>query len=266
MISKQWEEFYFSHEVQLQKNYPGIQFSYFSRDIKDILVNQQDVEKIKHDLLEGVPLAVMMGFSEFYYNKFFVNTDVLIPRPETEYMVDLLVNEFKGKVKNVLDVGTGSGVILLSLLAHGVGQKGEGVDISLAALKVAEINAENLNLKNKVKLYKSDRLTEVNDMFDLIVSNPPYIKAISHRSLVHDSVDKHEPHEALYLPDDYYHFWFEDFFQQVRSQLNGTFMMEGHELELDEQAKILNNLGFQNVQVLNDLTGTKRYLKGMYNP
>ena len=230
------------------------------------MANSKDsIEDIQNKLLDGVPLATLMGFSEFYYNKFFVNEDVLIPRPETEYMIDLLVKEFKGKVKKVLDVGTGSGVIILSLLAHGVGESGEGVDICEKALAVAKINAQDLKLNQKLKLYKSDRLTAVESVFDLIVSNPPYIKAISHRDLVHDSVHKHEPHAALYLPDDYYHLWFEDFFQQVRSQLNGTFMMEGHELELEGQSKILKNLGFKNVQVIKDLTDRPRYLKAQYS-
>ena len=221
--------------------------------------------KLEEQFLKGTPLATLMGFSEFFGHRFYVDQHVLIPRPETEYMVDLLVQEFKGKVQRVLDVGTGSGVILLSLLDAGVGKAGVGVDISPEALRVAQINCQRLKLTSKASLLKSDRLTKVEGVFDLIVSNPPYIKASSHRSLVHESVDKHEPHQALYLPDDYYVLWFEDFFQEVRSHLNGTFMMEGHELELDEQAKMLGRLGFQNVLVLPDLTGTKRYVRARFS-
>lgn len=212
-------------------------------------------------------MATLMGFAEFYHNRYYVDQHVLIPRPETEYMVDLLVNEFKGKATRTLDVGTGSGVILLSLLNSGVGKNGVGVDISDEALNVATINTRRLRLKHKAEMIKSDRLTKVEGSFDLIVSNPPYIKASSHRDLVHNSVDKHEPHTALYLPDDYYVLWFEDFFQEVRAHLNGTFMMEGHELELDEQALMLGRLGFQNIKVITDLTGTKRYVKATFlNP
>lgn len=221
-------------------------------------------QKLEEQFLKGTPLATLMGFSEFYHNRYFVDNHVLIPRPETEYMVDLLVNEFKGKAQRILDVGTGTGVILLSLLNAGVGKNGVGVDISDEALRVANINTQRLRLKHKATMLKSDRLTQVEGTFDLIVSNPPYIKASSHRSLVHNSVDKHEPHTALYLPDDYYVLWFEDFFQEVRAHLNGTFMMEGHELELEEQAKMLGRLGFQDIQVINDLTGTKRYVKGTF--
>lgn len=225
-----------------------------------------DLEKYKleEQFLKGAPLAPLMGFSEFFHHRYYVNEHVLIPRPETEYMVDLLVQEFKGKSQRVLDVGTGSGVIILSLLSAGVGKSGVGVDISDEALKVAEINRLRLRLKHKLTLIKSDRLTKVEGIFDLIVSNPPYIKATSHKSLVHASVDKHEPHQALYLPDDYYVLWFEDFFQEVRSHLNGTFMMEGHELELEDQAKMLGRLGFQNIKVINDLSGSKRYVRAEF--
>ena len=175
------------------------------------------------------------------------------------------MNEFKGKVKKVLDVGTGSGVILLSLLKNNVGKSGVGVDISEAALQVAKINCTRMRLEENTIFLKSDRLRNVEGTFDLIVSNPPYIKARSHKELVHQSVNTYEPHEALYLPDDFYYQWFEDFFQEVRSHLKGTFFMEGHELELDEQALILRRLGFQDVQVLNDLAGQKRFLRCEFN-
>ena len=228
-------------------------------------LSELQIQKLEEQFLKGTPLAVLMGFSEFYHHRYYVNQHVLVPRPETEYMIDLLVNEFKGKVERILDVGTGTGVIVLSLLAAGVGKNGVGVDISEEALKVANINRNRLRLKHRATMLLSDRLTKVDGSFDLIVSNPPYIKASSHRNLVHDSVDKHEPHEALYLPDDYYVMWFEDFFQEVRAHLNGWFMMEGHELELDDQAKMLGRLGFQDIQVLNDMTGTKRYLKARFS-
>lgn len=280
-LRESWLSFYREQEALLQALYPGITADIFLRDLIDILkliqtnqllaledsdysVSDLTRQKLEEQFLKGTPLATLMGFSEFYHHRFFVDQNVLIPRPETEYMVDLLVQEFKGKAQRLLDVGTGSGVILLSLLQADVGKSGVGVDISDAALRVAKINSQRLRLKEKVSLIKSDRLTKVEGTFDLIVSNPPYIKASSHRKLVHESVDRHEPHQALYLPDDYYVLWFEDFFQEVRAHLNGTFMMEGHELELEDQSKMLGRLGFQNVVVLNDLTGTKRYVKARF--
>lgn len=222
------------------------------------------VKDLADAFMRGIPFEYLIGKSEFFYHEFFVNRHVLIPRPETEYLVDMVVREFKNKVDRVLDVGTGSGVILLSLLSHGVGKTGVGVDISEHALDVAAVNAMRLNLQKKTTLLKSDRLDKVEGTFDLIISNPPYIKASSHRSLVHKNVDKYEPHEALYLPDDYYTFWFEDFFAEIRSHLKGTFFMEGHELEIEGQAAMLTRLGFQNVKVLADLTGTKRFVRATF--
>lgn len=234
----------------------------FSLSDASISVSGKLTTELKNSFLKGVPFAYLLGRSEFYGNHYFLNKNVLIPRPETEYLVDLIKGEFAGKASRLLDVGSGSGVILLSLLQNGVGTSGVGVDICDKALLVAGINSRRLRLQKKVTWLQSDRLEKVEGLFDLIVSNPPYIKASSHRQLVHDSVDAHEPHQALYLPDDFYDLWFEDFFQEVRTHLKGTFFMEGHELEVDHQAQLLGRLGFQNIAVLNDLTGTKRFIRG----
>lgn len=234
-------------------------------DEADHHLSEQVRLEMEQAFSEGIPFQYLLEESEFYHHKFYVNKNVLIPRPETEYLVDLIVSEFKGKANRILDVGTGSGVILLSLLSHGVGKTGVGVDISQDALEVAAINMKALGLDKSATLKKSDRLQNVEGMFDLIVSNPPYIKAQSHRDLVHASVNKYEPKEALYLPDDFYAFWFEDFFHEIRSHLKGTFFMEGHELEVENQAKMLGRLGFKDVQVLKDMTGTLRYIKARFN-
>jgi len=227
-------------------------------------LSSTDKESFIESISKGVPFAYLLGKSEFYGLELEVNKDVLIPRPETEYLVDLIVQEFKGRVHHVLDVGTGSGAILLSLLKNNVGESGVGVDISPEALEVAIKNAHHLNLNERTEFIISDRLSNVEGSFDLIVSNPPYIRAISQRELVHDSVDAFEPHEALYLPDDFYNFWFEDFFQDIRNHLNGFFFMEGHELEVQNQAEILKRLGFQDVKVINDLTERPRFLKAEF--
>ena len=243
-------------------------------EVKDILnadldsaecsIPDRQTKELEDSFLKGIPFAYLLGKSEFYGNDFFINENVLIPRPETEYLVDLIVNEMKGKVNRVLDVGTGSGVILLSLLGNNVGKTGLGVDISKEALEVAKINGHRLKLEDKANFILSDRLKNVEGTFDLIVSNPPYIRAQSHRHLVHNSVDTYEPKEALYLPDDFYTFWFEDFFQEIRSHLKGIFFMEGHELEVDNQAEMLNRLGFQDVRVMLDLAGAKRFLRAKF--
>lgn len=209
-------------------------------------------------------MAYLLGFSEFYGQRFFINPDVLIPRPETELLVEMIVDHYKGKVKRVLDVGTGSGVILLSLIGYGVGEWGVGVDLSSAALRVAQINTYRLRLNHKIQFKLSDRLENVEGKFDLIVSNPPYIKKSTQKKLVHKNVDSFEPHTALYLEDEVYLDWFKLFFFQITKHLEGTFFMEGHEDELISLIPLLESLGFESIVILNDFNGRNRFLKANF--
>ncbi|HXH32448.1 MAG TPA: HemK/PrmC family methyltransferase [Bacteriovoracaceae bacterium] len=214
--------------------------------------------------LRGTPFVYLLGQSEFYGRRFFITSDVLIPRPETEQLVELIAKESK-KFQTMVDVGTGSGAILLTLLDLGIAQQGLGIDCSKEALEVACNNSRRLRLEDRCELLLGDRLKGVGGRFDLIVSNPPYIKATTHKHLVHSKVDEFEPRMALYLEDSTYQAWFEEFFGQVLLRLseNGLFMMEGHEHELTSQAAGLKELGFKNVQVLKDFAGRDRFLKAM---
>lgn len=217
---------------------------------------------MKADFLRGVPFAYLLEMSEFYENQFYITPDVLIPRNETEYLVDMIVRENKSVKERILDVGIGSGVIILSLLSKGIAKSGVGVDISAKAIEVATINARRLRLLDRVEFKISDRLNNVEGNFDLIVSNPPYIRASAHYDLVHQQVRTHEPHLALFLEDNAYESWFDSFFRQVHGHLSdgGFFVMEGHELELESQSQILRNIGFKNVEVRKDLSGSPRFL------
>lgn len=222
------------------------------------------ITQLENSLLTGVPLQYLLGFTEFYGNRFHVDERVLVPRSETEYMVELLM-ELRTKKKTsfstLLDVGTGSGVVLLSLLAGGFASTGTGSDISEDSLRVARMNSEALRLSPD--FVRSDRFTDLPGRFEVIVSNPPYIKKKSHAAGVHRAVDEHEPHLALYLEDATYEDWFAEFFQGVFSHLEagGLFMMEGHEAELAQQAKQLERFGFHHIRVIPDLTGRDRFLE-----
>lgn len=220
------------------------------------------MKALEEKLLLGVPFPYLLNESEFYQHRFFVNEDVLIPRPETELLVDLIAQSGR-PFERALDVGTGSGVILLSLVKAGVAAQGVGSDISPAALKVASVNQRRLRLTEKTNLIESDGLKNVSGKFDLIVSNPPYIREVSQKSLVHPSVDRFEPHLALYLPEENYEEWFRNFFQAVLAHLGpgGEFWMEGHELELETQAGVLHELGFLSPQVIQDFSGRPRFLR-----
>lgn len=221
------------------------------------------LEKIEEDLLSGLPFDYLRGESEFYESAFMINENVLIPRPETELLVDQVLSEQKKTDLHFADIGTGSGCIGLSLLAKNPTWTGILSDISPLALEVAQTNAKNLRLTSQVEFLLSDRMQKIEGVFDFIISNPPYIKESSHRLYVHGSVDAYEPHLALYLKDNDYQEWFHHFFTQVYSHLkvDGVFYMEGHELELQAQKKQLEEIGFRTVKVIQDLTKRDRFLK-----
>ena len=139
------------------------------------------------------PVAQIIGHRLFWGRTFIVTKDVLDPRPETE---TLIVEALKFPAKSVLDLGTGSGAILLTLLAELPDAQGTGTDISSPALAVAQGNAEALGLSNRAKFILSDWFTNLSNRYDLITSNPPYIAAdeMPHLS---PEVRDHEPHIAL---------------------------------------------------------------------
>ena len=142
------------------------------------------------------PIAYIFEKKEFWSLDFIVNKDTLIPRPETELLVEYLVKYYKNKKIFILDIGTGSGCIILSILKELKKSKGIGIDVSKKAIKVASKNAKNLGLQTRSKFIKRN-LNEFNSyMFDLIVSNPPYICSHELKNLSED-IKKYEPRLAL---------------------------------------------------------------------
>jgi len=142
------------------------------------------------------PIAYILEEKEFWSKNFFVNTNTLIPRPETELMVEKLVKIFKEKKISILDMGTGSGCILISLLSELSKSKGVGVDISKKALLIAKKNAIRHKIGERVKFIEQSFDSKFAQKFDLIVSNPPYIKSSEIRNLKED-IKKYEPVIAL---------------------------------------------------------------------
>ena len=142
------------------------------------------------------PIAYILKKKEFWSKKFQLNASTLIPRPETELMVENLIKIYKNKKIDILDVGTGSGCILISLLSELKNSTGTGVDISKKALSVAKKNANLHNLDCKIKFYNRDLINIYNKKYDLIVSNPPYVKSIDIKNLAED-IRNFEPKIAL---------------------------------------------------------------------
>ena len=146
---------------------------------------------------EGKPTAHLMKKKFFWKYEFFVNKHVLIPRPDTEIIVEQVLNIYRNKNNiNLLDIGFGSGCILLSLLKERKDFRARGVDISNHALKVCKINAYKLGVRSRIKLYNSDIDKFSLGKYDLILSNPPYIKNLDFKYLEKD-VRNFEPKVAL---------------------------------------------------------------------
>ena len=142
------------------------------------------------------PIAYITGKKEFWSENFLVNNATLVPRPETELLIYEVVKFFKNRSINILDIGTGSGCILLSILKELNFSRGIGIDISSKAIRTAKINSKNLNLLNHAK-FKICDLSKYNiGKYDLIVSNPPYIPSKDIKNLSKDIIN-YEPKIAL---------------------------------------------------------------------
>ena len=172
---------------------------YILLNFKKIL-NKNDLINFKKLILrrkKGEPVAYLTNYKEFWRHRYFVNKNVLIPRPDTEILVEETLKIYdKTRKLKFLDIGTGSGCLLLSILKERQNFFGTGIDISKKALKVARFNAKLQHLNNRVKFYNSDIDKFFIGKYDLILSNPPYIKKLDLRYLDRDVVF-YEPSLAL---------------------------------------------------------------------
>ena len=166
----------------------------------NILVGEKEYqffEKLVNQRAKGKPIAYLTKKKFFWKDEFFIDEKVLIPRPDTEIIIEQILKIYNNKNNiNFLDIGFGSGCILLSVLKERKDFKATGIDISNHALKVCKINANKLGLENRVRLFKSDIDKFCNGKYDLIISNPPYIKNLDLKYLEND-VKNFEPKSAL---------------------------------------------------------------------
>ena len=188
----------------------------------------------------GEPIAYLVKKKEFWKQNFYINKNVLIPRPDTELLVEETLKLFNVNSKlNILDIGTGSGCILLSILKERRNFFGTGIDISKKAINVARFNAKMHQLSNRVKFYNSDVDKFLIGKYDLIISNPPYIKKEDLECLEVD-VRKFEPKIALDGGRD----GFSEITKVISKtsmllKKNGRFILE---MGFDQKSKILNIL------------------------
>ena len=164
-----------------------------------IVVSKNTIKRFNHAInrrINSEPVAYIIGKKEFWSQNFVINRSTLVPRPETELLIYKVVDFFKNKKINVLDIGTGSGCILLSILKELVNSRGIGIDISSKAIKIAKINSKNLNLLLRSQFKVFDITKFYVGKYDLIVSNPPYIPSKDIKNLSKD-ITNYEPLVAL---------------------------------------------------------------------
>ena len=165
----------------------------------EVVISEKIMEKYDIAIRRRIkrePVAYITGKKEFWSENFTVNHATLVPRPETELLIYKVINFFKNKRINILDIGTGTGCILLSILKELSFSRGTGIDILAKAIKTAKLNSKNLNLLNRSKFKICDLNKYNTGKYDLIVSNPPYIASKDIKNLSKDIIN-YEPKIAL---------------------------------------------------------------------
>ncbi|MDA7695695.1 peptide chain release factor N(5)-glutamine methyltransferase [Candidatus Pelagibacter sp.] len=238
------------------------------RDKKHIILNPKEVLNAEQlgkfkSLIErrkkGEPIAYLINKKEFWKDEFFVNKDVLIPRPDSELIIEQVLKIYsKDDQLQVLDIGTGSGCILLSILKERSNFYGTGIDISKKSINVSKYNAKQLNLTNRIKFFHSSVDNFNNGKYDIIVSNPPYIEQLSLKYLEKDVVN-FEP--KLALSGGF------DGFSKIRKVINkasilikknGKFILEIGFNQKNKVIKILKEEGFYVNKAIKDYGNNDR--------
>ena len=205
------------------------------------------------------PISYITGYKEFWNNIFKVNKNVLIPRPDTETIVEQVLDYLSPlSTKKILDIGTGSGCIIISIVKERKKCKGVGIDISKNAIKLAKYNAKIQHIKNRIKFFHSDIDNFFRDKYDLIISNPPYIKLHEINGLDKD-IKNYEPRVALNGGIDGY--------SKIRLTIkkssalikrNGKLFLEIGSNQIMETLKLLKLNGFYTNKIVKDLANKNR--------
>ena len=227
----------------------------------DQKLNSRNILKFKKYIRrrsKNEPVAYILGEKEFWSKKFIVNKDTLIPRPETELLVEKLVKLFKGKKISILDIGTGSGCIILSLLSNLEKSVGLGVDVSNKAILIANKNAKRHELSNRVKFLNKSFESIFSKKFDLIVSNPPYIERKNIKNLSED-IKRFEPIMALDGGHDGLDLIKKVIYKSKRIlKIKGTLALEIGNEQIKKVSKILVDNNFRIIHVTKDYKNNVR--------
>lgn len=224
-------------------------------------------------LKTGKPLQYVIGETEFYGLTFKLNPSVLIPRPETEELVEWILSDIrKSKISpegiKIIDIGTGSGCIPISLKINLPDAKLYAVDVSTEALDVSRQNSTLNNVA--IHFIQDDILNPIsvelkNEKFGVIVSNPPYVLDAEKPKMLPNVLD-HEPHLALFVPDDDPLIFYKAIadFAIKNSDINVALYLEINENLGEETVTLLKHMGFKNIELRQDLSGKDRMIRSHY--
>lgn len=225
---------------------------------------KQKIIYIVERLQKNEPIQYVLGKTEFYGLDFKVNSNVLIPRPETEELVEWILLETKQVNPHLLDIGTGSGCIAIALAKHLHYGTVDAWDISEKALEVARDNANNNNVSVKFSNVNVLEPVNIDKHFDIIVSNPPYI-TFSEKNELEENVLDFEPHEALFVPDEESLIFYNKIADIAVKMLNdkGYLYFEINQAKGSDIIELLKSKGFSNIELRKDISGNSRMIRGM---
>lgn len=228
-----------------------------------LISDEEDLLEILKKLKTGKPYQQILGYTEFYGKKFFVDENVLIPRPETEELLEIVISTLRDssyglRAIKILDVGTGSGIIPVTLKRHFPNAEISAIDISEKALEIAKKNAEYH--KTEIKFIPKDYLnTELTENFDIIISNPPYI-GIEENIEIEESVKGFEPNIALFSPTQDALIFYRKIAKDGEKHLNenGMVFVEINQKLGKETLELFANYTVS--QLIKDISGNDRFI------
>ena len=228
-----------------------------------LISDEEELKEIIVELKTGKPYQQILGHTEFYGKKFFVDENVLIPRPETEELVELAkieIQNLKSKIQNLklLDIGTGSGIIPITLKKYFPNAEISAMDISEKALEIAKKNADFH--KKEINFIQADFLnTELTEKYDIIISNPPYI-GIEENIEIEDSVKGFEPNIALFSPTSDALIFYKKIAKDGEKHLNenGMIFLEINQKLGKETLELFSN--YSESRLIKDLSGNDRFV------
>ncbi len=269
-LKKELSDIYNDPEIRvltdlLIKTTTGITKLHQLYDIDHIISDKESdtVILFAKELKSGKPIQYIIGETTFYNCIIKLNSSTLIPRPETEELVDLIIRENKGYNGNIIDFGTGSGCIAIALAANLQGADVTGIDISEEAIRLAN---ENSRLNNVSVSFLTDDIFNMHNKLPktgIIVSNPPYIRN-SEKPLMAENVLGFEPHKALFVSDSEPLVFYKAILKLAENLLipDGRIYFEINEAMGSPMVKLLESFFYSEIQIINDINDKQRIIKG----